>query len=262
MEIVNRKRIIWYALAHATVLESIRRKDIYVAAILCVILFGAASTIGSFGVKGLEIFFKDVALTVIGLLSTVLAVLLSARQIAEEVSRRTVYPLLARPISRADLLIGKFLGAYFLSVFALLLFATVSALCLSLYNIPLGAVFLQYLLLRAFGLAVLCAMTLMVSLFLTPEATVTISLLLAVGSATFADAVKLLYPGSEGAKQAFLKAVYYVVPQLNLFDMGKKVSYGWSAVPGWVIGALFAYAVMYVALFLFIGTLRFKRQAL
>lgn len=262
MEAVNRKLIIWYALAHATVLESIRRKDIYVAAILCGLLFITATTIGSFGVKGLEIFYKDVALTVIGLLSTVLAVLLSARQVAEEVSRRTVYPLLARPISRFDLLFGKFLGAYALSVFTLLLLAGVCALCLSLYNIPLGSVFLQYLLLRAFALAVLCAMTLMLSLFLTPEATVTLSLLLAVGSATFAGAVKLMYPASVGAQQKLLAATYFVIPQLNLFDLGKKVSYGWSPVPVWVIGSLLTYAAIYSALFLFIGTLRFKRQAL
>ncbi len=262
METVKRKLIIWKALAYASILESVRRKDIYVAVILCVLLFGTATTIGSFGVKGLEIFFKDVALTIIGLLSTVIAILFSARQIAEEVSRRTVYPLLARPISRGDLLFGKFLGAYALSVFALLLFAGVCALCLAVYSIPLGTVFLQYLLLRAFALGVLCALTIMLSLFMTPQATTTIAMLVAVGSSTFAGAIKLLYPGSEGMKQNILAGVYYVVPQLNLFDMGKKVSYGWSAVPLWAIGFLFLYAVMYCALFLFIGALRFKRQAL
>lgn len=262
METIKRKFIIWKALAHASILESVRRKDIYVAVILCVLLFGAATTIGSFGVQGLEIFFKDVALTIIGLLSTVIAILFSARQIAEEVSRRTVYPLLARPISRGDLLIGKFLGAYALSVFAMLLFAGVCALCLALYKIPLGLIFLQYLLLRTFALGVLCALTIMLSLFMTPQATTTIALLIAVGSSTFSSTIKLLYPGTEGAKQSLLAAVYYIVPQLNLFDMSKKVSYGWSAAPTWSIGFLFLYAAAYCALFLFIGTLRFKRQAL
>jgi ABC-type transport system involved in multi-copper enzyme maturation permease subunit len=262
VETIKRKLIIWKALAYASILESVRRKDIYVAVILCVLLFGAATTIGSFGVQGLEIFFKDVALTIIGLLSTVIAILFSARQIAEEVSRRTVYPLLARPISRGDLLIGKFLGAYALSVFAMLLFAGVCALCLALYKIPLGLIFLQYLLLRTFALGVLCALTIMLSLFMTPQATTTIALLIAVGSSTFASTIKLLYPGTEGAKQNLLAAVYYIVPQLNLFDMSKKVSYGWSAAPAWSIGFLFVYAAAYCALFLFIGTLRFKRQAL
>ena len=262
MGIVKRRLVIWGALAHASVLESVRRKDIYVALILCVLLFGVASTVGSFGVKGLERFYKDVALTVIGMLSTVIAVLFSARQIAEEVSRRTVYPLLARPISRADLVIGKFLGAYALSVAALLLFGGVCALCLGVYNVSLGLIFLQYLLLRAFALGILCAMTLMLSLFMTPQATTTIALLLAVGSATLAGAIKLVYPGSVGAQQKLLALIYYVIPQLNLFDMGNKVASGWALVPLWTIGFLFLYATMYCVLFLFIGTLRFQRQAL
>ncbi len=262
MEIVKRKLVIWKALAYASILESVRRKDIYVAVILCVLLFGAATTIGSFGVKGLEIFFKDVALTIIGILSTVIAILFSARQIAEEVSRRTVYPLLARPISRGDLLFGKFIGAYVLSVVAMLFFAGTCALCLMVYGVSLGMVFLQYLLLRTLALGVICALTLMLSLFMTPQATTTIALLVAVGSSTFAGAIKLLYPSTNGTQQQLLAAVYYIVPQLSLFDMAKKVSYGWSAVPAWTVGFLFVYAAIYCALFLFIGTLRFNRQAL
>jgi len=262
MESIKRKTLIYTALAYASILESIRRKDIYVALILCVLMFGAAATIGTFGVKGLEIFLKDVALTVISLLSTLIAILFSARQIAEEVSRRTIYPVLARPISRGDLLIGKFLGAYALSIISLLLFAGISALCLSLYGVHLGTIFLQYLLLRIFSLAILCAMTLMLSLFMTPQATTTLAILLAVGSATFANAINLLYPTSEGVKRFILQAAYYGLPQLNLFDMGKKVSYGWTPVAGWAVRDLFVYALLYAGLFLFIGNLRFRRQAL
>lgn len=262
MGIVKRKLVIYGALARASILESVRRKDIYVALILCVLLFGVAATVGSFGVKGIELFLKDAAVTVISLLSTLIAILFSARQIAEEVSRRTVYPLLARPISRGDLVIGKFLGAYALSVIALLLFAAVCAGCLAPYGIHLGVIFLQYILLRVFELGIICALTLMLSLFLTSNATTTLAILLSVGSTTFAGAINLLYPTANSTKQLLLRAAYYGIPQLNLFDLGKKVSNGWTPIAGWAIRDLFLYAALYVALFLFIGTLRFRRQSL
>ena len=123
-------------------LESIRRKDLYVALILAVVMIGAAAMIGNFGVNGLEIFLKDVTLNVISLLSLLLAILFAARQIPEEVSRRTVYPLLARPIGRGDLIFGKFLGAFALSVLSLLLFALVGVGALWCYHLTVGVVFI------------------------------------------------------------------------------------------------------------------------
>jgi ABC-type transport system involved in multi-copper enzyme maturation permease subunit len=262
MEMLKRKLVIWGALAHASILEAIRRKDIYVALILSAIMMLAAATIGTFGVNGLEMFLKDVALTVISLLSLVLAVLFAARQIPEEVSRRTVYPLLARPIGRGDLLFGKFLGAFTLSVIALLLFAAIGAGALAWYGLSLGAIFWQFLLLRIFALGLICAMTMALSLVMTPGATVTMSLLLAAGSATFSNAVLLLYGASGTGQQQLLKASYYIFPHLDLFDLKGKVSYGWKPIGGQWITLLFVYAALYVALFLSLGLWRFRRQAL
>jgi len=259
---MKRKFVIWYALAHAVVLESARRKDLYVAVILAVIMIGAAATIGTFGVQGLEMFLKDVTLTVINLLSILLAVLFAARQIPEEVSRRTVYPLLARPISRGDLLFGKFLGAFTLSIIALSLFAAVGMGALAWFHLSVGAIFWQYLALRVFSLALVCAMTMTLSLFMTAPACVTVSLLLAVGSSTFSQAVLLLDGTAGKMGRLALRGSYFALPHLDLFDLSRKVSYGWKPVAGWVVASLFAYAMLYVALFLSVGAARFRRQAL
>jgi Cu-processing system permease protein len=259
---LKRKLVIWTALAHASVLESIRRKDLYVALILAIVMIGAAATIGTFGVTGLEMFLKDVTLTVINLLSLLLAVLYSARQITEEVSRRTVYPLLARPISRGDLIFGKFLGAFALSIVSLLLFALVGAGGLWCYHLQMGAIFFQYLILRIFALGLICSLTMALSLVMTPGATVTITLLLAIGSATFSQTVLLLDGGRTAAGHALLRGSYFVLPHLDLFDLSKKVSYGWKPVDAWVLWALFAYSALYSALFLGLGMWRFRKQAL
>lgn len=259
---LSRKPVIWLSLAHASILEATRRKDLYVALILAVLMIGGAATVGTFGVNGLEMFLKDVTLTVINLLSVLLAVLFAARQIPEEISRRTVYPLLARPISRGDLIFGKFLGAFALSVLGLCLFSLVGIGALAYFGLHVGAIFAQYFLLRLFSLALVVAITLSLSLVMTPGATVTISLLLAVGSATFSQAV-LLLDGTAGATaRALLRGSYYVLPHLDLFDLSKKVSYGWNPIPASVVATLFVYAAVYSALFLALGALRFRKQAL
>jgi ABC-type transport system involved in multi-copper enzyme maturation permease subunit len=222
----------------------------------------AASIVGTFGVKGLEMFLKDVTLTVINLLSVLLAVLFSARLMPEEIDRRTVYPLLARPISRADLLIGKFMGAYLLSLVSLMLFAAIGWGALTFYGLSVGAIFWQYLLLRALSLALICALSLTLSLCMTHGATVTISLLLILGAATFSQTVLLLDGGMRTVARFFLRGSYYVLPHLDLFDLSKKVSYGWPPISATAISTLAIYAVLYVLLFLGLGVLRFQRRAL
>jgi ABC-type transport system involved in multi-copper enzyme maturation permease subunit len=262
METVKRKLVIWRSLAAASILESIRRKDLYVAVILSILMIATATVIGKFGVQGIEMFLKDVTLTVINTLSVLLAILFSARQIPEEISRRTVYPLLARPISRFDLILGKFLGAFMVSSVALILFAVVGVGALACLGLSLGAIFWQYLALRFFSLALVCAMTVALSLALTPSATVTIAILLAIGSATFSQAILLMYGPASATGQMVLRSSYYVLPHLDLFDLSRKVSYGWKPIDAWVLRDLFLYSLGYSVLFLVLAALRFRKQAL
>jgi ABC-type transport system involved in multi-copper enzyme maturation permease subunit len=210
----------------------------------------------------LEIFLKDVCLTVINLFSVVLAVLFAARQIPEEVSRRTVYPLLARPISRFDLLFGKFLGAYAMSVLGLVVFTVVGLGALYAFDIHVGVIFLQFLLLRLFVLGLICALTLFFSLFMTPSATVTMSLLSTVGATTFSNAIVLVDGDSVGIGRWLLRLSYYVFPHFDLFDLSKKVSNSWDPIPGWVVVSLAFYTLLYLAVIFWGGTRRFERQAL
>ena len=68
------KFIVWRALARGVILEAIRRKDLWVVAILGFIIVCSAGTLGFFGMSGLESFAKDLATTVLGGFSTILAI--------------------------------------------------------------------------------------------------------------------------------------------------------------------------------------------
>ena len=111
---------VWFALAKGVVLESLRRKDLWVVGILGGLIVCAAGAMGVFGLDGLEAFAKDLAVSVLSLFSTVVAVLISSRVMGEELRQRTLYPLLARPVSRLDLLLGKWLGTVLVSWIAFL----------------------------------------------------------------------------------------------------------------------------------------------
>ena len=70
------KTRVWWSLAKGVVLESLRRKDLWVIAILGFLIIAAAGALGFFGISGLETFAKDLSVTVLGMFSTMVAILI------------------------------------------------------------------------------------------------------------------------------------------------------------------------------------------
>ncbi|MBL8049272.1 MAG: ABC transporter permease subunit [Chthonomonas sp.] len=253
---------VWKAIARGVVIETIRRKDLWVIAILGFIIMLSAGALGFFGFQGLQSFAKDLAVSVLGLFSTIIAITTTSRLMPEEIKNRTLYPLLARPIRRIDLLIGKLAGAIAVSWLSFLLLAVVTAVSLAIFRVTFEPIMLQYLLCKMFGLAVVCGVTFALSTLMTPAAAATMSFILAFGSSMIVRALVMANDANPGAGGFFFKALNGVLPQVNLFDLGSRVANDqWGMVPMWVVGALLAYAVLYTSAMLGVSWLKFRRQA-
>jgi ABC-type transport system involved in multi-copper enzyme maturation permease subunit len=250
------------ALAKGVVLESIRRKDLWVVAILGFLILAASGAMGLFGIRGLEIFVKDLAVTVLGLFSTIVTVITACRVLPDEIRNRTLYPLLARPISRLDLLVGKYVGAVVVSWIGFLALVALTGLALVTFGVHFEPVMAQYVIAKMMGLAVLCAVGLCLSAYMTPNAAATLTFLLAFGSTVFARALQMASAEQPGLTWLF-RLLNAALPQTHLFDLGGRAVYlHWSPAPMWVMLALAAYMAVYVAATVGLGWLRFRRQAL
>lgn len=103
------------AVAAAGALLDIRRRRDASAAGILVGAFAvgllAARRVG-FETPAAATFFLNLGLALSVFLSQLAALLLAARQLPEEMENGTLYPLLARPVRRADVLLGKWLAAW------------------------------------------------------------------------------------------------------------------------------------------------------
>ena len=250
------------AIARVTVLESARRKDPFVVLILAGAIVFGAGLMANFGVEGLHKFVKDVGLTVTTLFSIILCVTTAARQLPAEFENRTLYPLLGKPITRMAFFLGKYVGVGILSSVVVVLFFVLLRVLLALLGIPVGAVFYQALYLRLLSMWFIAAGVMCLSLFLTHGANVTISLLACLCMQLLAHSILYLHEGLTGLSLFLARAVYWLAPHLELFDLSKKVIHEWPAIPGWVLAAMTLYAVLYVGLFLAAGCVRLRRMAL
>jgi ABC-type transport system involved in multi-copper enzyme maturation permease subunit len=249
-------------LTWATLIETVRRKDLYVVWMLAVFGLITGRVLGSMADRGAETLQRDLSLTVVNFLSIAICIWLAARQVPEELSRRTLFPLLARPVRRFDVLFSKFLAVWILASGAAAVLAGIAWLSLAMAGAAVGRdIFLQYLLLRMLSFGPIAAITIALSLVLTPPATVVLSGLLTIFGTQFARAMEAMIPEQSPPVQLALKAFYFAVPHLDLFDLSSKTAYNYPPAPLWVLPTLSLYAAAYVFIFLSLGNLKFQRMA-
>ena len=110
------------ALAGVVIKELYRRKDFYVLFVLTAVITLLLASVNLFHDDRIVRYLKEICLLLIWVSALVIAVGTAARQIPAERESRTIFPLLAKPVSRWQVILGKFFGCWFATGLALLVF--------------------------------------------------------------------------------------------------------------------------------------------
>lgn len=252
--------------------ESVRDKVPYNLVLFALALMSASYLLGQL-TAGQEVkIIKDLGLSAMSVIGLFIAVFIGIGLVSKEVERKSIYALLAKPMTRAQLVLGKYAGLI------LTLFVNLSVMTIALYLVLgywsltehawyksgwdapgadpnlLKPVFLIFT-----ELSLITAIALLFSTFSSPilSAVLTFSLYI-VGH--FNDDLRhfeTVVPSKAAA--ALARALYYVLPNLASFDVSSTVVHGRS-VPFGYIALTTAYAVVYIAALLTAATFIFSRR--
>lgn len=255
-----------YLIGKSVLIEAIRRKEIYAIIFVSMMLIAAVGTIHFFNIPGLTKFYRDVALKVMGVPTALTVIVLAARQLPREFERRTIYPLMAKPIGRLTFLFGKLAGvmasaAFCFLIFMLLFVAGSWYLGGSVYP----GVFLQHIWLQMVMLLVVASLSMWLSLSLNLDAAITIGAIMYLFSNVLATALPYLYGNSETAvERGILVALNWAIPQLTLFDLSEKVTHSesWGAIAFVDLAAVSAYGFAWSAAFIALAWNSLRRKPL
>ena len=250
------------ALVRLSFVELWRRNDVFALVVLALALLVPLSTASPFGASGASRYLDEAALLLIWAFSLFVSLGTGSRLFPPEFESRTIYPLLAKPISRGALLLGKYMGAVAASWSALLVFyALFAGVCLARGG-GVSAELAQGFVLHMAFVALAVAVALLGSLLVTPSANLTLSA--GVLAAMFFFGRRLPeYADSAAAPLSWLvHAVYAVGPHAEFFDMRQRLIHGWGAVDAAAFCAVLLYAAAYVAALLFLAALALKRKRL
>jgi ABC-type transport system involved in multi-copper enzyme maturation permease subunit len=167
-----------WLLARTVLIEAVRRKEVYVVVLVSLLIIAAVMMVDFFELQGLTKFYREIALKVMSIATGLTVVVLAARQLPREFETRTIYPLLAKPVSRSRFMLGKLLGVLLAAAFCFTLFMAVF-LAGSLYlhsRLHWGLLF-QYVYLQMIMMLVLATLSFLLSLVLNLDAAITIGVL-------------------------------------------------------------------------------------
>ena len=242
-------------------LELLRRKDLYVLLILLGGLLLALLSLNVFGLGGMVRYVKDAGLLLAWLFSWILAISVASRQLPQEETRRTIYALLAKPLTRGELLFGKWLGAWSVVCAATSLFYLLIALVVAARGGRFEPLTLaQTGLLHALSLGLLTALALALSTRVTQGAAAALAYVGALASYLIVPQVPVFLAAETGLRANGLLLLYYALPHLELFDLRQRAVHDWGPVPGALIAGLVLYGLAWIALLLLLGWLGFRRK--
>src|ERR1700756_4487455 len=111
-----------FALAGVVIKELYRRKDFYVLFILTALITLLMGSVSFFNDAKIARYLKEICLLLVWGSALVIAIGTTARQIPAERENRTIFPLLDKPVTRGQVIAGKFLGCWLACGMALVVF--------------------------------------------------------------------------------------------------------------------------------------------
>jgi Cu-processing system permease protein len=252
--------------------ESVRDKVLYSIVLFAMIVIAASLLLGQL-TAGQEVkIIKDLGLSAISLFGHFIAIFIGIGLVSKEVERRSIYALLAKPMSRTELLVGKFFGL--LSTLtvnvAVMNAALVAVLAVYAALAPPGMakaweapatdpmiVVAAFLILAE--LAVVTAIAIFFSTFTSPvlAAAFTVGLVIA---GQFGGDLKNFEHVVESAPVAWAaRGLYYLLPNLASFDVKSQFVHAHPIAPSYVAMTV-AYGVLYVSALLTMAAVFFSRR--
>jgi Cu-processing system permease protein len=248
-------------LSSVSLLDLYRRKDLAVVFVLSGVILTPLFFFTPFGMSAASRYTNELALLLVWLFSAVIALGVASRLFPPEFESRTIYPLLAKPVSRGTVLAGKYLGALAAALSALAVFyAAYGVLAGMRQGVWFPPVLWQAVLLHAAFIVVVTALGLLGSLVLTTSANLTLCGLMTAGMLVFGQRLPSLAETQPIPGKWALYAIHWIAPHLEFFDLRQRLVHEWPPVGWGVCGAVWLYALCYAAACLALAAMIFRRK--
>jgi Cu-processing system permease protein len=252
--------------------ESVRDKVLYSLVLFAVLLIAASLLLGQL-TAGQEVkIIKDLGLAAISVIGLFIAVFIGINLVSKEVERRSIYSLVTKPVTRPQLILGKFCGLTLTLAINVIVMTAALYVVLFIYdaltpaNIKtvwdapavdpslMKASFLIFV-----ELAIVTAVALLFSTYSSPLMSTIFTFGVIVMGRFSADLKNFELVLKSKPLAWIARGLYYVLPNLATFDIKLQVVHG-QAVPFSYLALSTTYAGVYIGALLLAAMVVFARR--
>lgn len=252
--------------------ESVRDKVLYNLVLFAILMIGASYLLGQLTAGQDVKIIKDLGLSATSIFGLFIAVFIGIGLVSKEVERRSIYSLLAKPIHRHQIVLGKYIGL------TLTLAVNVAIMTAALYAVlvymswgvdpdvqrawdapALDPALLKAVVLILFELMLITAIAIFFSTFSTPILSAAFTFALFVVGHFSGDLKNFDQVVDSAAAARVARGLYWVLPSLAQFDVKAQVVHA-QPVPLGYMALAFAYAALYISMLLAIAMFVFSRR--
>lgn len=242
--------------------EVIRDRVLYLLAFYAAIMAAASQLLPKVAANTQAKILPDLGIATIGILGLLIAILVGTGLVQKEIEKRTVFVMIAKPVSAAEFIVGKHWGLT--AVLALLVVAMTAMFwgLLRFQQIPFPALSLGIAaLFQILELALITAVAILFGVMTSPILAMLLSLAVYIMGHLSRDLLALGKLTQDVTFQQITKTLYLVLPDLARLDWKNQAVYGMNLMPAPL--ELFghaAYGLLYTTLLLAIATFIFSRR--
>jgi ABC-type transport system involved in multi-copper enzyme maturation permease subunit len=252
--------------------ESVRDRVPYNLVLFAVLLMASSYLIGQLTAGQDVKIIKDLGLAATSVFGLFIAIFIGIGLVSKEVERRSIYALLSKPISRPQLIVGKYLGL------VLTLAVNVAIMVAALYAVLAYMTFtetpefragwdapgtdpalLKSILLIFVELMLITAIALFFSTFSTPLLSAALTFGFYIVGHFNNDLRNFDKVVESPVVASIARGFYHVLPDLSAFDVKTQVVHGLPVPAGYMLMTI-GYGLLYIAVLLGLSTLIFSRR--
>ena len=245
--------------ARNTFRETVRDKILYNLVFFALLLIGASVLLGTLTIGEQARIINDVGLAAINLVGVIMAIFVGIGLVAKEIERRTVYTILARPITRTEFVLGKYFGLVFIGVVNIAIMFTMFLATVWVSGNPIHASLFQAVELILVEILLVTALAMFFSTFSSP----TLSAIMTIGFYVIGhltgDLKNIAEKTHSAATEYIMTALYYVCPNLEVLNIKGQAASGVLTSSGYQLTAT-AYGLLYASILLLAACHVFERR--
>jgi len=220
---LHQRPAILYWLTRGVLLESIRRRELSVVMLFMGLFLAGTIVARIVGAesKAAATFILNLGLTLSWTLSIIMSILMASRQFPDELEQRSLYPLLAKPVSRQKYILGKWLATWLCGAGTA---TTLSVITLALCPRPKGLSYLlfgQALVLQIAAVGLITIIAIALSIRIPKALTIVVTGLLAFASGPL---LNLLRNQSGPDTRSLTNWISLYIPDISRLDIINPLS--------------------------------------